>query len=409
MWQRQHWQPPEHGQPHTGELPQFAQYAAQPDANGQWQYQEQPQYVAQPEAGAQQWQQQPAQYSAQPQSGGQWQYYEQPQYVAQPEAGAPWQYREQPQYGVPGSGEQTSGEYQYHYAPPEYGGQQYGQAGYAPPLYGGAQLFGQSAPEAPEQQVQPAAEMPLSRPPRRNRIPLIVGSLVVVALLAVAGFVVWKRFSSHDVSSTATSSSAAPQPATSSAPTSGTPVASGAIPRRPEANPPHDGTPGLVAGPTFGPTDPVYLMDLTGLPFKFDVPAGWSCMPSSKMRADFLTAWTCYDSNVANGPGGLVAVQTCPSPCGLSDQAKLRAMLPVDAGDWRTIDPATMYAEETGTLTDGGNKGAEVDRVAMTYVFAANPGGPLDSMAFAQFTGPPSSKLDMQKVVNEVRARAGGT
>jgi hypothetical protein len=80
----------------------------------------------------------------------------------------------------------------------------------------------------------------------------------------------------------------------------------------------------------------------------------------------------------------------------------------VDVGDWRSVDPATMYAEEMGTLTDGGDKGAEVNRVAMTYVFAANPGGPLDSMAFAQFTGPPNSKLDMQKVINDIRVRAAG-
>jgi hypothetical protein len=368
-WQRQHWQPhqsqPDYGRPDYGRF-----------AFGQT-----PQYVAPTYEG---------------------QTYEPVTYPGLSQYGTPEYATSQPdeaQWGRDPGGSEP--------APPLYGGVQlYGRP--APDTYG-RHSYGQDTPDVDSYGGQHYSDADLLAAPRSSRLPVVVGSVIALVLLAVAGVVIWKLTDQTDPTPIAiTTTGHAPTSSTSARAATSTSAPVGAVARRPEVHPPHDGSPGLVAGPTFGPADQVYHMDLGGIPFKFDVPLNWSCMPSSKMAAQFLSAWTCYDSNAQGGAGGLVAVQNCPTPCGPADQAKLRALLPVPAAVWRSTDPATMYGEESGTLTDGANKGEQVSRVAMTYTFAANSGGPVDTMAFAQFTGPPNSKPDMQKVVNDIRVRVAG-
>jgi len=287
---------------------------------------------------------------------------------------------------------------QPQYGSPDHNPQPYGQQLYGQQLYGRLQ-----DPDFELSRPMPVEQLPVQPPRRRGRRPWIAGLALGAVVLVGAAALAWHTTDGDD------GARAVSRPSGGATMPSAVPVAvPNMIPRRPAVNPTYDGRPGPVAGPTFAAADSVHQMDLAGLPFTFDVPTPWSCKPSDKLRAGFLVAWTCYDVDDARGAGGMVAVRTCTTPCADADRSTLRSLLPVDASDWRQIDPTTSYSEESGALTVGANAGEQVERVAMTFTFASTTGGPLDTMAFAQFTGPTGSKSDMQKVINDIRLRAAG-
>jgi hypothetical protein len=171
----------------------------------------------------------------------------------------------------------------------------------------------------------------------------------------------------------------------------------------PRVVPTRDGGPGPVKGPTYGPHEETYRMDLEGFPFGFDVPGTWGCIPSR--RKEFLAASTCIDEGDPFGSGakgsGAGALQKCLTPCGESERAGVRAQLAIDAKEWKKIDVTTMYAE-----IHGQDEGKSVVRIAMAYVFASNRGGPLDRVALAQLTGPPKTEENLLKIMNDMREQA---
>jgi hypothetical protein len=98
---------------------------------------------------------------------------------------------------------------------------------------------------------------------------------------------------------------------------------------------------------------------------------------------------------------GLVAIQNVRPPCGEPERAKVRALLAVDAKDWKKIDCTTTYVE-----IHGQDEGKALVRVAMVHAFALNASGSLDTVAIGLFTGPPTTKQSMQKILNDMRAQA---
>ncbi|MET9020889.1 hypothetical protein ABZV93_12965 [Actinopolymorpha sp. NPDC004070] len=166
-----------------------------------------------------------------------------------------------------------------------------------------------------------------------------------------------------------------------------------------------DGPDGPVAGPTFGAGEPTVTMNLAGLPFEFRVPGSWGCLRSPR-SGEGVVRWVCVDDSYAlsgrtgTPPGGIIEVSRCPAPCDGTAWAKLRDQLPSPQTDWRRTDDSTTYAEWSV------GAGAELQvSVAMSHVFAATRGGPVDQHVAVRLTGAPEDKRTLQKVLNEVRAR----
>lgn len=175
-------------------------------------------------------------------------------------------------------------------------------------------------------------------------------------------------------------------------------------PPSPSPTPAKDGPPGPVAGPTYGEGEKKYRMKLGGFPFAFDAPGTWGCMRSDRKPYD--SRWICRDEGgtfppTGRGAGGMVAVRRCPGPCDEKQRRTLRKDIAVDDEDWKRIDDTTMYAEVEGELD-----GEQAIRVAMSHVFPSKRGGKPDTAVDVQLTGPPDERKTMQKLVNEIRARA---
>ncbi|WP_026257501.1 hypothetical protein [Actinopolymorpha alba] len=167
-----------------------------------------------------------------------------------------------------------------------------------------------------------------------------------------------------------------------------------------------DGPDGLVAGPTFGKEEPTYPMDLNEFPFDFRVPKTWGCMKSSK-GGPGVVRWVCVDESFAfsgkpgRTPGGIIEVQDCPSPCGSSEWTKIRDdRLPTIPTNWKRTDDTTTYAE----WTVGAGDTTEVS-AAMSHVFGAKRGDAPDTHVTVRLTGAPSEKKNLQKIINDIRAR----
>ena len=166
-----------------------------------------------------------------------------------------------------------------------------------------------------------------------------------------------------------------------------------------------DGPDGPVAGPTFGVGEPTVTMNLAGLPFEFRVPSSWGCLRSTR-GGQGSVRWVCVDDSYAlsgrpgTPRGGIIEVRRCPAPCDGTAWADLRDQLPRPQTDWRRTDDSTTYAEWSV------GAGAELQvSVAMSHIFAANRGGPVDQHVAVRLTGAPEDKETLQKIVNEVRAR----
>jgi hypothetical protein len=232
----------------------------------------------------------------------------------------------------------------------------------------------------------------------RSRTPIlagIVGAVVLLGIVIAACVVVIAR-SDADPSPGPTRPSRVAQPSTTPA----APTPAGSTPAQVRK----DGSPGLVAGPTYAKGEDTYHMDLNGMPFEFDAPGTWGCLRGD--RPPFSSRWVCVDEGgtfpaKGSGAGGLVAVQACAAPCGTAERRNVRKSIVVEETDWRKTDPTTMYAELTGT----DKSGKRVVRVAMSHVFAANGSGALNTAVAVQLTGPPDQKATMQKLINEIRAR----
>lgn len=175
------------------------------------------------------------------------------------------------------------------------------------------------------------------------------------------------------------------------------------VPRRPTVRLVRDGAPGPVAGRTYGPdTRLTPMRGLRGMPFDFDVPETWGCIGGSKrLRADVV--WTCADERGGSRAGGWIGVHSCLAPCGDIEQAGFRAELIGAESRWRATDPTTAFTESAADID-----GEPRLRVAMTYAFAADTAGPVDTLAFARLTGPPATLDSLLHLINEVRLRAAG-
>ncbi|SDS93622.1 hypothetical protein [Actinopolymorpha singaporensis] len=166
-----------------------------------------------------------------------------------------------------------------------------------------------------------------------------------------------------------------------------------------------DGPDGPVAGPTFGVGEPTVTMNLAGLPFQFRLPSSWGCLRSAR-GGQGVVRWVCVDDSYAlsgkpgTPPGGIIEVSRCPAPCDGTAWAKVRDQLPRPQSDWRRTDDTTTYAD----WSVGAGDELQVS-VAMSHVFAATRGGPVDQHVAVRLTGAPEDKKTLQKVVNEVRAR----
>lgn len=269
---------------------------------------------------------------------------------------------------------------------------------------------GQGTPAGAPAAVPAAAPAPLpgaaaagpagSGPP--SRTPLVaglVGAVVLLAVVVTAVVIVITRSPGEPQPAPPTASGPIAQPPTTSAPPP-TPTPTTSTPARDG----DDGPPGPVAGPTYGEGEKKYHMTLQGMPFEFDAPGTWGCM--RRDQAPFSSRWICIDEGgtfppTGSGAGGLVAVQTCPSPCGPGQRRDMRKQIVVEESDWRKTDATTLYAEIVGK--DSGGK--RVVRVAMSHVFAARGGGSPDTAVAVQLTGPPDQKQTMQKLINEIRKR----
>ncbi|WP_141808642.1 hypothetical protein [Nocardia bhagyanarayanae] len=175
------------------------------------------------------------------------------------------------------------------------------------------------------------------------------------------------------------------------------------VPRRSTVLLVRDGAPGPVAGPTYGPRARLAPMrGLRGMPFDFDVPETWGCIGGSKrLRADVV--WTCADERGGSRAGGWIGVHSCLAPCRDVEQAGFRTELIGPEPHWRATDSATAFTESPADID-----GEPRVRVAMTYAFAADTGGPVDTLAFARLTGPPATLDTLLSLVNEIRLRAAG-
>ncbi len=175
------------------------------------------------------------------------------------------------------------------------------------------------------------------------------------------------------------------------------------VPRRPAVRLVRDGAPGPVVGPTYGPgARLVPMRALRGMPFDFDVPETWGCVGGSKrLRADVV--WTCADARGGSKAGGWIGVHSCLAPCGDTEQAGFRAELIGAEPRWRATDPETSFAEFPVDID-----GEPRVRIAMTYAFAAEFEGPVDTLAFAGLSGPPATLDTLLRLMNEVRLRAAG-
>lgn len=175
------------------------------------------------------------------------------------------------------------------------------------------------------------------------------------------------------------------------------------LPRRPEVTLARNGDRGPVVGQTYGAGEALSPMrGLRGLPFDFDLPEGWGCREGSeRLRVDAV--WTCVDERGGSRAGGWIGVQSCAEPCGELEQAMFRSALIGTGPVWHATDDTTWYTE-TPIEIDGDPR----LRVAMIHRFAAHPGGPVDTLAFARLTGPVAVTDTLARVVNEVRLRAAG-
>lgn len=169
-----------------------------------------------------------------------------------------------------------------------------------------------------------------------------------------------------------------------------------------------DGPPGPVAGPTYGKGEPTYLMKLNGLPFTFRAPGTWGCMSGSVKGRPDVKAWICTDEAGIFGNGERPAVpgraeiyfEKCPAPCGAAQWQNLRAtVFDLDDAQWRATDSTTRYAEES--LQSGRAQ------LSMSHIFASKAGGKPDLHVGVKVNGAPADKKTMQKLINEIRTKAG--
>jgi hypothetical protein len=296
-------------------------------------------------------------------------------------------------------------------------------------LAGGASLSGsqQTGPDfAPHWAGSPAsqsftpppgapvpASVPSGKPRDTQRSLLILGGIIFGGIVLVIG--VWWLVSTltDDKDVTADPGEAhqtvGPLPSTGPTTTSDPSDPSGTPTTGPTAAPSYsDGPPGPVAGPTYGKGEPTYLMELKGMPFTFRAPGTWGCMSGSIKGRPDVKAWTCADEAGIFGNGERPAVpgraeiylENCPAPCGAAQWKKLRdTAFDLDDKLWKTTDATTRYAEEslqTGRM-----------QLSMSHVFASKPGGKPDLHIGIKVNGAPADKKTMQKLINEVRTKAG--
>lgn len=244
-------------------------------------------------------------------------------------------------------------------------------------------------------------------PPANSRRSLLILAGCVLGVTVLLAGVWWLLSSFEDPSDdlraepTASDPSDIPgylEPEASDGPTPGTePTWSG-----------QDGPPGPVAGPTYGDGEPTYLMDLTenGFPFDFRAPGSWGCMKASVDGRPEVEAWVCMDeSGIFGGEAPEVRsraeiwVEPCPRPCGSAEWREVRSDGLDHPEGLDATDATTRYGVRV--LAPG-----ERVHLTMSHLFGGEDGRPTRHLG-VEVTGAAGDMTTMQKLINELRTRAG--
>lgn len=169
-----------------------------------------------------------------------------------------------------------------------------------------------------------------------------------------------------------------------------------------------DGPPGPVAGPTYGDGEPTYLMELTesGFPFDFRAPGSWGCMKGSVEGRPEVQGWVCIDETGIWGgeepevrSRAEIWVEPCPRPCGSAEWRELRETGLDHPQGLTATDATTRYGETS--LGSG-----ERVQLTMSHIFDEQDGRPTKHLG-VEVTGAADDITTMQKLINELRTRAG--
>lgn len=275
---------------------------------------------------------------------------------------------------------------------------------------------GYSAPGSPEpysstpfsSPPQPGAGYPPPGPPdgsSRSRAGLLIGLITAVTALVIvaAGFAVVFINSGDDQKNIAVPppkpTSASPLPAETAAPTP-----------TPSRSPLPSTTPTIrtdvqtvsVVGPTWQNSDKTQLLDLTGWPFAFRLPAGWSCLRGTADSIPDANAWGCVKTEGASHQQRLnIILRRCPTICTASEQETMNEAWFDDEEEpnVKKFDAATSYIEIPKNK-DG------FYAVDFSHFLADKPGGTLTYQVGLWFQSPAKYKEEMQKSLNDVRTQA---
>ena len=244
-----------------------------------------------------------------------------------------------------------------------------------------------------------------AEPPARSRTGILIGliTLVTVLVMVGAGFAVLL----HKNNSKDEKPNAAPPTVTASSPLPANTAGPSPTPSR---SPLPSTTPTLrtaakqisVVGPTWKAGDVTQLLTLTGWPFAFRMPEGWSCLRGTSTQVPDADVWGCVKTEgTSHQQRATAMLRRCPTTCTADEQATMNnAWFDADErGSIKNFDPTTYYVEVP--KNDDG-----FYAIDFSHFYADKPGGTLTYEVGFWFQSPAKYKEEMQKTLNDIRSQA---
>jgi hypothetical protein len=244
---------------------------------------------------------------------------------------------------------------------------------------------------------EPGPAMAPAGPPRQGRATVIVLSVIGTVLLLCVGLGVVGAVLGTRSSATPTagrqpgagpSASARPEPSVS-ATASAAPEPTGEPTLRPVPA-------RSLVGPTYGPQDRTYTMDIRGWPFVFRTGPTWGCMGGTPDLPN-ARGLICIDEENDTARQRIQAVlRSCPTTCTTAEQQSMNAdLLDQPATESTGPDGRTWYQQAARN-----DKG--LYELQFVRFFADTAGGPLRWQVGVLATSPPETSAVVQKTVNDI-------
>jgi hypothetical protein len=225
--------------------------------------------------------------------------------------------------------------------------------------------------------------------PRRSRLPLVLGVIVLILALAGSGGAAYYFLLRDDDGGTPTTGNSTPAgPVASPEPQ--------VSPSQPGVEPPKAGE-WPAAWPKFADADQTRTISkLPGMGIDFKVPQGWDC--AEAFRNDAVAKYTCQPPvDGGDAIGGEVIVRTCPDPCDSDRRVRMRRAEEAFGLQWVRAGGFLSWAE-----TNNVNGSNRYGLVFVAY-WRSSSDGAINRQLVFRMTAPTGKADEVRKVANSIR------